>query len=99
MNVGKFYNVKSVIHDISAELKFLFLVLFSVEIFFINKFWVYMIILFLILILIKLSRVPFKLFFRNVKIVLPMILLTSGLNIFFYKPRQCGIKIFFCESN
>lgn len=95
MNVGKFYNVKSVIHDISAELKFLFLVLFSIEIFFINKFWVYMIILFLILILIKLSRVPFKLFFGNVKIVLPMILLTSGLNIFFISQGNLVLKFFF----
>lgn len=95
MNVGKFYNVKSVIHDISAELKFLFLVLFSIEIFFINKFWVYVIILFLILILIKLSRVPFKLFFINVKIVLPMILLTSGLNIFFISQGNVIFKFFF----
>ena len=97
MILGKFYNVKSVIHEIDARLKFLFLIWFSIGIFFVNKICLYIGILFLILLLIKLSRVPFKLFFKNVKSILPMIIFTSMLNIFFITRGKIVFKFFFVK--
>ena len=97
MTLGKFYNVKSVIHEIDARLKFLFLIWFSVGIFFVNKIWLYIGILFLILLLIKLSHVPFRLFFKNVASILPMITFTSVLNIFFIIKGNVVFKFFFVK--
>lgn len=95
MNLGQFYNTQSFIHNLDPRIKLLSLIVFGSQIFFIESFKTYIMLICIIFFLVYLSNVPLKLFFRSCKNIFALILFTSLLNIFFITNGKIIFKFLF----
>ena len=95
MTFGQFYNTKSIIHELDPRTKFIFLIIFGTQIFFIKSFLTYFFIIISIFFLVYMSNVPIKLFLKSMKNILSLILFTSLLNIFFISRGSVILKFLF----
>lgn len=83
MTIGQYYPVKSVIHDLDPRLKLLSVMCFVVALFISNSFLSYLVAFVFLLIVVKLSNVPFILLIKSLKSVMFILIFTLVLNIFF----------------
>lgn len=85
ITLGQYINGDSIIHRLDPRLKLLATVLFIVFLFLIKSPVVMFIMALLLMLLYRLLKIPIKLLLSSVKPVLPIILFTSFLNMFFVK--------------
>ncbi|MBQ6628676.1 MAG: energy-coupling factor transporter transmembrane protein EcfT [Methanobrevibacter sp.] len=83
ITLGQYINGDSIIHRLDPRLKLIVSLLFIVFLFIIKTPVVMTIVFCLILLLYKLIRIPIKMLLVSIKPVLPVILFTSALNMFF----------------
>lgn len=83
ITIGQFYKADSFVHKIDARAKILLTIWFIVIIFLCKNFFSLAAMLLLVFLCILISKVPFKMFFKSLKPILPIILFTSILNIFY----------------
>jgi len=83
ITLGQYINGSSLVHRLDPRLKLVISFLFIVVLFLINSPLVMTIIFITVLFLYKLVGIPIKLLLTSVKPLLPVILFTSILNIFF----------------
>ena len=84
ITIGQYYGgATSVVHRLDARMKLILTVFFIVIIFLCKNFLSLAVMFALTAASILLSKVPFRMFFKSLKPILPIILLTAALNIFY----------------
>lgn len=93
--IGQYYPINSIIHKLDPRIKFLGLIFFMSLLFIANSFIAYGISsLFLFLVLI-LTKVPLKFFFKGLRMLLYIIIFTSILNLIFFPGETVLFRFFF----
>lgn len=92
LTIGQYYPLPSLIHALDPRLKLVSLIAFIVIIFLVNSLAAAIFVSLIVLLIIKLSKVPFKMYLKNLKTILPIIILTSFLNIFYMSEGESIIK-------
>nr|WP_288796192.1 energy-coupling factor transporter transmembrane component T [uncultured Mogibacterium sp.] len=84
ITLGQYYPEQSVIHRLDARTKILGTLLYIIEIFLVNSFAGFGLVILALGVLIGISRVPVRFIFRGLKAVVFIILLTFVLNLFMF---------------
>lgn len=84
ITLGQYYPEQSVIHRLDARTKILGTLLYIIEIFLVNSFTGFGLVILALGVLIGISRVPVRFIFRGLKAVVFIILLTFVLNLFMF---------------
>lgn len=90
ITIGQYFPGETVIHKLDPRVKILVSFAFIISLFFINKFYPYILILAYILTVTKLSRVPIKYVLKGLKPLTFIILITFFINLFMTK----GVVLF-----
>lgn len=85
ITIGQYYKENSFVHRLDARMKLILTVLFIVIIFLCKNFLALALMLLLTGISVILSKVPFKMFFKSIKPIVPIILFTVILNMIYIK--------------
>lgn len=85
ITIGQYYKADSPVHRMDARMKLILTVLFIVIIFLCKNFFSLALMFVLTAVSILLSKVPFRMFFKSLKPIIPIILITAVLNIFYIK--------------
>lgn len=85
ITIGQYYKGNSVVHRLDARTKILLTLWFIVLIFLCKNFWSLSFVLLFTAFCVLLSKVPFKMFFKSLKPIAPVIIFTSLLNVFYIK--------------
>ena len=83
ITIGQYYKGDSLVHRLDARIKIILTILFIVIIFLCKNFFSLGLMLLLTVLSVLLSKVPFKMFFKSIKPLLPIILFTVILNMFY----------------
>lgn len=83
ITIGQYYGGTSPVHRLDARMKIILTTLFIVIIFLCKNFLSLALMFVLTAVSILISRVPFRMFFKSLKPILPIILITAVLNIFY----------------
>ena len=84
ITLGQYYPEQSVIHRLDARTKILGTLLYIIEIFLVNSFAGFVLVILALGVLIGISKVPVRFIFRGLKAVVFIILLTFLLNLFMF---------------
>lgn len=84
ITLGQYYPEQSVIHRLDARTKILGTLLYIIEIFLVNSFAGFGLVILALWVLIGISRVPVRFIFKGLKAVVFIILLTFVLNLFMF---------------
>lgn len=84
ITLGQYYSEQSVIHRLDARTKILGTLLYIIEIFLVNSFAGFGLVILALGVLIGISRVPVRFIFKGLKAVVFIILLTFVLNLFMF---------------
>lgn len=84
ITLGQYYPEQSVIHRLDARTKILGTLLYIIEVFLVNSFAGFGLVILALGILIGISRVPVRFIFKGLKAVMFIILLTFVLNLFMF---------------
>ena len=85
ITIGQYYKENSIVHRLDARNKIMLTVLLMAMIFCCKNFVSLAIVAFVIILSIVLSRVPFKMFLKSLKSIIPIIIFTAALNVFYIK--------------
>lgn len=80
---GQYYDSKSPIHKMDPRAKIVLLVLLIVFLFLAGNFYSLLFSAFFILVVLFLTKVPFKTYIKNLKAILPIIIFTALINMFY----------------
>lgn len=80
---GQFFPMNSVIHAIDARVKLVLTVYFLVLIFCAKNFASLCLLAVFILMILLLSKIPLRMYLKNLKFILPIILITAVINLFY----------------
>lgn len=82
---GQYFPSNSVIHKLDARVKLVLLVLQIVTIFLCKNFFALGIVALFTVAVLLLTKIPLKLYFKSIKVIIPIIIFTAILNIFYIK--------------
>lgn len=85
ITIGQYYPGDSFVHRLDARVKVILTIVFIVLIFMCKNFVSFAVSLLLVVLTMLLSKVPVKMYLKNIKAILPIILLTSVLNVFYIR--------------
>lgn len=85
ITIGQYYKENSLVHRLDPRNKIILTVLLMAMIFLCKNFWSLLLVGVVILISILFSRVPVKLFLKSLKSIIPIIIFTALLNLFYIK--------------
>lgn len=88
ITIGQYYKADSVVHRLDARMKIILTVIFIVIIFLCKNFLSLALMFLLTFVSILVSKVPFKMFFKSLKPIIPIIIFTAILNIFYIKKGE-----------
>ncbi len=80
---GQFVDTNSIIHKLDPRTKLLSLIVYIVLLFIAGNFVTMGLLSFVMISIILLSKIPLKMYLKNIKTVLPIIILTAVLNMFY----------------
>ncbi len=80
---GQFIDTGSLVHKLDPRSKLLILIAYIVFIFIAGNFWSMGILALLLAVTMLVSKIPLKMYMKNIKAILPVIILTSLLNMFY----------------
>lgn len=92
ITIGQYYPSNSLVHKLDPRLKLLALIAFIVVIFLAGNFLSLGYLVLLTLCLIALTKVPFSMYFKNLKSILPIIVLTAILNMLYVPDGTVLVK-------
>lgn len=82
ITLGQYYQTESVIHRLDPRVKLVGTIIYILSLFLVNKIQGYLIALGFLIIVIKISKVPFKFMVKGMKAILFLLLLTVCFNLF-----------------
>ncbi|MCM1363362.1 MAG: energy-coupling factor transporter transmembrane protein EcfT [Faecalibacterium sp.] len=85
ITIGQYYRADSVVHKLDARVKIIATILFIVIIFLCKNFLSLALMFVLIVISVLASKVPVKMFLKSLKPIIPIIIFTAAINIFYIK--------------
>lgn len=85
ITIGQYFPGETFIHKLDPRIKLLIIGLFITSLFFINSFFPYIFIFGFIILVITISKVPFKFILKGLKPLLFIILITFSINVFMTK--------------
>ncbi|MCM1545197.1 MAG: energy-coupling factor transporter transmembrane protein EcfT [Ruminococcus sp.] len=85
ITIGQFYKADSVVHKLDARVKIVATIMFLVIIFLCKNFLSLALMLVFVVISVLASKVPVKMFLKSLKPILPIILFTAIIDIFYVK--------------
>lgn len=91
ITLGQYFPIESKIHKLDSRTKILILILDIAVIFMAQSFYSYCLIVLFTLFVVKVSRVPAKMYFKGLKPILFVILFTAVLNIFMTDGRDLPV--------
>lgn len=94
ITIGQYYKGDSFVHKLDARMKIILTFLFVAIIFMCKNFLSLALMLVFVLFTILVSKVPIKMFLKSVKPILPIILFTACLNIFYVQSGTIYFSIF-----
>lgn len=80
---GQYYEGRSVIHRIDPRVKILLMITFIVFVFVSSNMYSLVLSALSVIAIIVISRVPFKMYLKNMKAILPILIFTAVINIFY----------------
>lgn len=80
---GQYFEGNSVVHRLDPRTKMLLLILVIVFLFVSSNPWAFLLSAAFTLAVVLFSRVPFRMFFKNIKAILPILIFTAVINIFY----------------
>lgn len=83
ITIGQYYKGDSFVHKMDARIKILITILLVVMIFMCKNFLSLALMLLFVCFSIIVSKVPFRMFFRSLKPIIPIVLFTAVINIFY----------------
>lgn len=83
---GQYFNAKSYIHKLDPRAKILLLILLIALCFIANNFASLCFVVLFVMVLILFSGVPVRMYLKNLKVVIPIIIFTAILNVFYGDP-------------
>ncbi len=83
ITIGQYYKGDSFVHKMDPRIKIIITVLFVVIIFMCKNFYSLLLTAALLTASILMSKVPFKMFFKSLKPIIPIVLFTAVINIFY----------------
>ena len=83
ITIGQYYKGDSFVHKLDPRVKIILTILFVVMIFLCKNFANLALVLGFIIFSVALSKVPFKMFFKSLKPIVPIVLFTAVINIFY----------------
>lgn len=91
ITLGQYFPIDSMLHKLDARTKILLLILNIVVIFMAQSFYSYCLIVLFTIFVIKLSKVPVKMYFKGLKPILFIIIFTAVLNLFLTDGRDLPV--------
>ncbi len=90
---GQYFEAPSIIHRIDPRIKILLLIAQLVFIFLAGNFYSMSVVLFFVIITVILSKVPIKMYLKNLKAILPIIIFTALINLFYGGGNTVLLKV------
>ena len=94
ITIGQYYKGDSLVHKMDARAKIIFTVLFVVMIFMCKNFLSLGMVGVFVLLSMLMCGVPFKVFFKSLKPIVPVVIFTAILNIFYINGGSWEIPLF-----
>ena len=85
ITIGQYYKADSLVHKLDARTKLLLTLWFIIIIFLCKNFLSLILVMAFVSFCVLMSKVPFKMFLKSLKPIIPIVLFTSVLNIFYIK--------------
>lgn len=85
ITIGQYYRADSIVHRLDARIKIIVTILFLVIIFLCKNFLSLGLMFVLVLVSVAVSKVPFKMFLKNLKPIIPIIIFTAVINVLYIK--------------
>lgn len=82
ITLGQYYQTDSVIHRLDPRVKLVATLAFIVSLFIVNSFWGYLIAAAFLVVMIRLSHVPFKFMVRGMKAIVFLLVVAGVFNLF-----------------
>ena len=92
---GKYIPTNSVLHKVDPRIKIIFCFLYSLAVFFVGNLVSFCLLSIFVIYLMLLSKVKFKTYLENLKLIFPVLLLTCISNLIFASKEETFLK-FFC---
>ena len=83
ITIGQYYKGDSLVHKLDPRVKIILTILFVVMIFLCKNFFSLATVLGFIILSVALSKVPFRMFFKSLKPIVPIVFFTAIINIFY----------------
>lgn len=83
VTLGQFFPAKSIVHSIDPRVKILLLITFITLIFCTFNYFSLALVVFAVIGVMLLSRVPIKMYLKSLKVIIIVVLITSALNLFY----------------
>ena len=96
---GQFYEADSVLHKTDARVKIVLMVLFIVFIFVSGNFFALSLAALAVLGVLLFTKVPFKMYLKNMKAILPVLIFTSLINLFYGEGGKVLLSFWIFEIN
>ena len=93
ITIGQYYKADSIVHRLDARMKIILTIIFIVIIFLCKNFLSLALMFLLTFVSILVSKVPFKMFFKSLKPIIPIIIFTAILNIFYIKKGEVLLSL------
>lgn len=90
ITIGQYYKENSFVHKLDARMKIILTILLIVMIFICKNFYSLVLMIAIIFLSIAVSKVPFKMFFKSLKPIVPVVIFTAFINIF-YSDDSAGV--------
>ncbi len=82
MMMGQFFAADSIIHRLDPRIKLLLTFVYTLLMFFIENMLIFTFNMLMIVIVYKLAKIPLKILIKGIKKILPILLISAGINIF-----------------
>lgn len=88
ITIGQYYKANSIVHRLDARIKIILTIIFITIIFLCKNFVALALMFVLTFISILVSKVPFKMFFKSLKPIVPIVIFTAVLNMFYIEKGE-----------
>ena len=96
---GQYYDSKSLIHRLDPRVKIVLMILFIVFIFISRNFYSLAFSSLCVLTVVLVSKIPFKMYLKNMKAILPVLIFTAIINVFYGEGGRVLVEFWIFEIN
>lgn len=91
---GQYYQASSIVHRLDPRIKIIYLIGLLVAVLFADGFAGLLLMTSFVVITILMSKVPFKLYLKSLKVIIPIIIFTTVINLFYSTEGKVLVELF-----